>query len=61
MPKEGRPFVETRIKVEILEEYICGPCRRGEHLLCEDNCDCECADKFDLPQSMTGRVYGQRA
>ena len=30
----------------------CGPCRRGNHLLCND-CDCTTCSRLDLPVTLT--------
>ena len=32
--------------------HRCGPCRRGNHFLCND-CDCATCSKLDLPHTVT--------
>jgi hypothetical protein len=42
---ENKPRVKKRA-------HICGPCSRGNHLLCDD-CECTKCSKLDLPVSLT--------
>ena len=42
---------------KIRHSRICIPCKQDNHLLCEDDCECECADTFDLPHSLHSAGY----
>ena len=48
---EHRPTLCTEGKIAPARARIelCGPCCRGQHLLCDDDCGCSICKKLDLP------------